>query len=75
SYEDQGSDEEMVNVYQSPGSGNYLRIARPELFNLLGRNATAEWIKISTESGVEGWILVSETELGNWVQTLSEIEP
>jgi len=75
SYEDQGSDEEMVNVYQSPGSGNYIRIARPELFNLLGRNATAEWIKISTESGVEGWILVSETELGNWVQTLSEIEP
>jgi len=75
SYEDQGSDEEMVNVYQSLGSGNYIRIARPELFNLLGRNATAEWIKISTESGVEGWILVSETELGNWVQTLSEIEP
>ena len=75
SYEDRGSDREMLNVYQVPGSGSYVRIARPELFSLLGRDAAAEWLKIGTESGIEGWVLVSDTELGNWVASLSEIQP
>jgi hypothetical protein len=75
SYEDEGSDREMLNVYQIPGSGNYIRIARPELFTLLGRNTSSEWLKIGTENGVEGWVLVSDTELGSWIETLSEVEP
>jgi hypothetical protein len=74
SYEGQGSDREMLNVYMIPGSGHYVRIARPELFSLLGRDAASEWLKIGTDSGIEGWVLVSDTELGSWVSSLTEIE-
>ena len=75
SYENRGSDQELLNVYQVPGSGSYVRIARPELFSLLGRDAATEWLKIGTESGIEGWVLLSDTELGSWVASLSEIQP
>ena len=75
-YGEQESDDEMLKVYQVPdlASGDYTKIARPELFDLLGRDDSAEWIKISTEGGLEGWVSVSDTGLGSWIVTLPEIE-
>jgi hypothetical protein len=74
-YEEQESGEEILNIHQEPGSENYVRIARPELFDLIGRDETGDWIKISTGSGIEGWVRVSDTGLGSWITKLPQIGP
>lgn len=54
--------------------GQSLNVSRFELLNLLGRDSAGEWIKVRTDSGIEGWVEVKETGLANSLDALSTVE-
>ena len=67
---------ESLAVYQVLGVENdkIIKLSRFEPVNVLGCNDIGDWLKIRTESGIEGWIRVTDIEPGEWAETLSELE-
>ena len=63
-------------VYRGPDviRGQPLRLSRFEPVSILGRDRSSSWLKMRTESGIEGWIRIADTKLGDWVYTQPEIE-
>jgi hypothetical protein len=54
--------------------GQSINIARQEQVNILGRDDAGEWLRVRTESGLEGWIRAEDTAVGKWVNTLAVFE-
>lgn len=62
-------------VYRGPDviRGQPLRLSRFEPVSILGRDRTSSWLKMRTESGIEGWIRIADTKLGDWVYTQPKV--
>ena len=73
---DGANNAETLAVYQVPDerSDRFFILSRFEPVNILGRDDDVNWLKVRTESGIEGWIRVADAALWDWVDTLPGIE-
>ncbi len=69
--------EDILRIYlmlPDEEKGQSINIARQEQVNILGRDDAGEWLRVRTESGLEGWIRAEDTAVGKWVNTLAVFE-
>lgn len=50
-----------------------LTLSRRELLTMLGRDTTGDWVKVRSESGLEGWVNARESNAASWAAGLPVI--
>ncbi len=62
-------------IFQDPDQESEgVQMSRLEPVSIVGRDASGEWFKVRTQSGISGWVTGTNTTLPGWAGTLPVVE-